>query len=151
MNCMVPSIIRISSALNLLITQSCEWSAHSINQCHGPEMEHVLCTHMTRITIQDTSHNNLPLCTTNQYHGDMWEPVICLADVGQSTVIQQDLLQNKSCHRLWELRATFHDTKTQWDDFCCQKECDHLLFISLQHTAFRMLIKFNMDSVKPPK
>jgi hypothetical protein len=52
------------------------------------------------------------------------EALISLANIGKTGVIQQNLLDNKYCDGLAELRASFHDTETEWDNLGREKEVD---------------------------
>ena len=54
------------------------------------------------------------------------ETLICLADVTQTNVVEQDLLDNKDGYCLAELRACLHDAKTEGDNLCCEEKVDDL-------------------------
>ena len=53
-------------------------------------------------------------------------PVVGLADVVQSSLVQEDLLEDEGGHGLAQLRARLHDAQTQRDDLRRQQEVDHL-------------------------
>ena len=53
------------------------------------------------------------------------EAFVRLTDVGETNIVEQDLLYNEDGHRLTELRASLHDTQTKRDDFGSEEEIDH--------------------------
>ena len=50
----------------------------------------------------------------NRSHGI--EPLISVADIGQSCFVEEDLLDDKDCHCFGKLGTSLHDTKTERDD-----------------------------------
>lgn len=44
------------------------------------------------------------------------EAFVGMADIGETHVIEQDLLDDEDSHRLAQFRAGFHDPKAQRDD-----------------------------------
>lgn len=66
-----------------------------------------------------------------QYGTHCIKAFIRLADVGQSDVIQKDLLDDEDSNRLAELGASLHDTQAERDDLCAEKECDDLRVVGL--------------------
>ena len=52
----------------------------------------------------------------NQNHGDMTESLVGLTDVGQTGVVEENLLQDESGDGLRQLRSLFHYTQTERDD-----------------------------------
>lgn len=61
-----------------------------------------------------------------QYSSHGIESLVCRADVVESMIIEQDLLDNKDSDGLAQLRSRLHDAQAQRDDFCGQKEVDHI-------------------------
>lgn len=61
-----------------------------------------------------------------QHSANSVEALVCLANIGQSDIIKEDLLHNEDRHGLAELGTSLHDTKTKGDDFGCQQEIDNL-------------------------
>jgi hypothetical protein len=58
-----------------------------------------------------------------------------VANVRQSTIIQQNLLQYESGNGFAQFAATLHDAQTQWNNFSGQQEGDDFLFVSLNECA----------------
>lgn len=52
------------------------------------------------------------------------ESLIGSADVSQTSVIEQNLLDDEDGHGLGELTAGFHDSETEWNDLSRQEERD---------------------------
>ena len=65
----------------------------------------------------------------------MREPIIGLADVIQSGVVEQNFLKNEGCYRLRQLGSRFHYSQTERDNFGCEKEINDLLLIRLNESA----------------
>ena len=61
-----------------------------------------------------------------EYCSNRKEPLICGANVVESIIVKQDFLHNKDGHRLGQLRARLHNTKTEWDDLGGQQKVDDL-------------------------
>lgn len=76
---------------------------------------------------------------THEYHGDVRETVVCLADVRQAALVQQDLLQDERGDRLGQLRPGLHDPETQRYDLRRQEERDHLLLVRLEQGTTRRI------------
>ena len=66
---------------------------------------------------------------------DSVEALVRLADVRQTNIVEQDLLDDKDRDGLAELGAGLHDTKTERDDLGCQKEVDDLGGVVLDKRA----------------
>ena len=54
------------------------------------------------------------------------ESLICGADVVQSMIIEENLLDDEDGHCFAELRTGFHYSKAQRNDFCGQQEVDDI-------------------------
>ena len=54
------------------------------------------------------------------------ESLVSGANVVETMVIKKNLLDNEDGHSLAELRASLHDSETEWNDLCSQKEVDHI-------------------------
>jgi hypothetical protein len=63
------------------------------------------------------------------------EALVSLANVCQTDIVEQDLLDDKDCHSLAEFRACLHDTKAERDDLGCQEEVDDLGGVILDKRA----------------
>ena len=63
------------------------------------------------------------------------EAFVCLADVGQANVVEQNLLYDENGDRLAEFRPCLHDTQTKWDDLGGEKEVDDLGRVVLDKRA----------------
>src|SRR3954463_14561049 len=59
------------------------------------------------------------------------EPLIRLADVRETGIIQQDLLHDEYRDRLGYLRARLHDPKAEWNDLCAEEKIYHLAVVVL--------------------
>jgi hypothetical protein len=59
------------------------------------------------------------------------EAVVSLADVRQSAVVEQDLLENEVRNGLRQLRAALHDPQAQRDDLGGEQERDDFLLVGL--------------------
>ena len=86
--------------------------------------DHVLQQPLARLLAELDDH-------LAQDHRDMGEPVVGLTDVIQTSLVQQDLLQDEGGHSLAQLGAALHDPQTQRDDLRGQQEVDHLLLVGL--------------------
>ena len=63
------------------------------------------------------------------------EALVCLADVLQPHIVEQDLLHNEDGHRLAELRAGLHDTQTERDNLGGEEKVDDLGAVILDKRA----------------
>lgn len=54
-----------------------------------------------------------------------------MADVGESHVVQQNLLHDERGHRLGQFTASLHDTETERDDLRLQQEVDDIRVVNL--------------------
>ena len=86
--------------------------------------DHVLQQSLARLLAQLDDH-------LAQDHRHVGEPVVGLTDVIQSSLVQQDLLQDEGGHSLAQLRAALHDPQTERDDLRGEEEVDHLLLVRL--------------------
>ena len=86
--------------------------------------DHVLQKPLARLLAELDDH-------LAQDHGDVGEPVVGLTDVVQTSLVQQDLLQDEGRHRLAQLRAALHDPQAERDDLGGEQEVDHLLLVGL--------------------
>ena len=66
-----------------------------------------------------------------QDHGDVGKPVISLANIIQSCLVEQDFLQNKSSHCLGKLGSRLHDSETKRYYFGGEQKIDDFLFVCL--------------------
>lgn len=66
-----------------------------------------------------------------EYGSDCVEALICLADVSEADIVEEDLLYNEDGHSLAELGARLHDAKAEGDDLRRKKECDDLRVVRL--------------------
>lgn len=73
-----------------------------------------------------------------QDEGHVGEALICVANVLEPEVVEQNLLYNEGGHRLGELCARFHDPKAERDDLRGQKELDDLALVRLGEGEGRM-------------
>ena len=48
------------------------------------------------------------------------ESLVGVTDIAKPCVIEKNLLHDKDCYRLAQLRASFHNPQAQRDDFGCQ-------------------------------
>lgn len=71
-----------------------------------------------RLLVHQLSHHITEDCA------DGVEALICLADVLQTHVVEQDLLHDKDGHRLAELTARLHDTEAEGNDLGGEEEVD---------------------------
>lgn len=63
------------------------------------------------------------------------ESLVGLADVLQSHVIEQDLLNDEDSNGLAELRSSLHDTEAERDDLCGEEEVDDFCRVILDQSA----------------
>ena len=63
------------------------------------------------------------------------ESLIGLADVLQSHVIEQDLLNDEDSNGLAEFRSSLHDTEAERDDFRGEEEVDDLCGVILDQST----------------
>lgn len=61
-----------------------------------------------------------------QHSANSIESLVCLANIGQPDVIQENLLHNENRHGLAKLGTSLHNTKTKRDDLSGQQEVDDL-------------------------
>ena len=59
-----------------------------------------------------------------QHSAHSIEPLVCLADVLQTHIIQQDLLHDEYCDRFAQLRPRLHNTEAERDDLGGEEEID---------------------------
>jgi len=71
-----------------------------------------------RLLIHQLRHH----VTKHSPHGI--EPLIRLANILQTHVVEQNLLDDEDSNRLAEFRAGLHDTQTERDDFGGEEEVD---------------------------
>lgn len=71
-----------------------------------------------RLTLDQLAHH------VAQHRSDRVEPLIGLTDVGQSELVEQDLLDDEDGDRFGQLRARLHDAKAEGDDLGRQEEVD---------------------------
>jgi hypothetical protein len=71
-----------------------------------------------RLTLDQLAHH------VAQHRPDRVEPLVGLADVGQSELVEQDLLDDEDGDRLGQLGPSLHDAKTEGDDLGRQEEVD---------------------------
>lgn len=76
-----------------------------------------------------TLHNLTDHVTQHRPH--RIKPLVGLADVRQSHIIQQDLLNDEDGYGLTEFRASLHDPEAERDDFGGEKESDYVGIIVL--------------------
>ena len=60
---------------------------------------------------------------------DSIKPLVCVANIIQPHLVEQNLLDNKNRDRLGELGAVLHYPKTQRYDFGGEEEVDHLYIV----------------------
>ena len=53
------------------------------------------------------------------------EPLIRMADIRQTRLVQQDLLNDEDSNSLGELRAGLHDPQAEWDYLRREQEVNH--------------------------
>lgn len=63
------------------------------------------------------------------------ESLVGLADVLQSHVIEQDLLNDEDSNSLAEFRSSLHDTEAERDDLCGEEEVDDFCRVILDQSA----------------
>lgn len=63
------------------------------------------------------------------------EPLISLADVIETHIVHQDLLNNENGHCLAQLRPSLHDAQTERNDLSSEQEVDDLGRIVLHQRA----------------
>jgi hypothetical protein len=63
------------------------------------------------------------------------ESLVGLADVLQSHVIEQDLLDDEDSNGLAELRSSLHDTEAKRNDLGSEEEVDNLCRVVLDQSA----------------
>lgn len=68
----------------------------------------------------------------------MRESLKGLADVGETCLVQQDLLQDERGHCFGELAARLHYPQTERNNLSRQEEIDHVLLISLKEQGVRV-------------
>lgn len=71
-----------------------------------------------RLTLHQLIHH------VAQHRPNGIEPLVRLADVGQSQVVQQDLLNDEDGDGFGEFRASLHDSEAERDDFGGEEEVD---------------------------
>jgi hypothetical protein len=62
------------------------------------------------------------------------KPLISLTDVGESSVIQQNLLHDEDGHGLAQLRSSLHDAQAERNDLRGQQEVDNLSRVILHQS-----------------
>lgn len=55
---------------------------------------------------------------------DCIESLVCVADVRESRLVQEDFLYDEDGDSLGKLGASFHDAETEGDNFCGEKKVD---------------------------
>lgn len=70
-----------------------------------------------------------------QHRADSIEPLVSLADVLQTEVVQQDFLHDENRHRLAQLAAGLHDAQAQRDDLGREQEVDNVGAVVLDERA----------------
>jgi hypothetical protein len=63
------------------------------------------------------------------------ETLVSLADVGKSSVVQEDLLHDEDGYSFAELRARLHDAQAERNDLRSQQEVDDLSRVVLDQSA----------------
>lgn len=63
------------------------------------------------------------------------ETLVCLADILQTHVVKQNLLNDENGDGFAELGASLHNTKAERDDLCGEKEVDDLRGVVLDKSA----------------
>ena len=66
-------------------------------------------------------------------HGE--EPLCRHAQIGQTVVVHQYLLDDEGCNSLGKVGPSFHDAEAQRDDLRLQQERDHLAVIDFNQGA----------------
>lgn len=66
-----------------------------------------------------------------QNHGHVAKTIVGLTNIIQSSLVQQDLLENERGHGFGKLRTSLHDSKAKRDDLGGEEEIDHFLLIGL--------------------
>lgn len=66
-----------------------------------------------------------------QHSADCVEPLVGLTDVGESHLIEQDLLDNKDRNCLGQLRASLHDAQAEGNDLCREEKVDDIGIVVL--------------------
>lgn len=59
------------------------------------------------------------------------ESLVGLADVSETQIVKQDLLDDKDGHRLGQLRASLHDPETKGDNLGREQEVDDIRVVIL--------------------
>ena len=59
------------------------------------------------------------------------EALVCVADVGEPGLVEEDLLHNEDRDGLGEFRAGFHDAQAERDDLRREEEVDHRVVVVL--------------------
>ena len=57
------------------------------------------------------------------------------AQVRQSIIVHQDLLDDEGRHCLGQVGAALHYSEAKWDDFCLEQEGDDLWVVNLDESA----------------
>jgi hypothetical protein len=70
-----------------------------------------------------------------EHSSDSVEALIGLADVSQSHIVEEDLLNDKDGNSLGELRSRLHDSQTERDDFGGKQEVDDFAGVILNKRA----------------
>lgn len=64
---------------------------------------------------------------------DSIKAFVCLADVRQAHIVQEDLLYDEDRHRLAQFAACLHDTQAERNDLRRQEEGNHIRVVILLH------------------
>ena len=70
-----------------------------------------------------------------KYGANCIEPLVCLADIGQADIVQQDLLDNENCHSFTQFGSSFHYAKAERDNLSGKEEIDHFRGIVLHQCS----------------
>jgi hypothetical protein len=63
------------------------------------------------------------------------ESLVSLADISETQVVEQDLLNDEDGHRLGKFRAGFHDSQTEGDDLGREQKVDDVRVVILLQKA----------------
>jgi hypothetical protein len=63
------------------------------------------------------------------------EALVRLADVGQTDIVQEDLLDDEDGNGLGKLGSGFHNAQAQRDDLGCEEEVDDFARVVLDKSA----------------
>lgn len=61
-----------------------------------------------------------------QHRSDSIKTLVCRADVIESVVVEENLLDNEDGNSLAQLGTSLHDAKAEWNDLGGKKEVDHI-------------------------